>query len=187
MPRPRTEDLRRDPGRVWTREQWGGDGRPVHLINHPSRDRSAWWPVAARLAADHAVTVLDLPGHGDPVDLAEDLAEFHARTGTRAPVVVGHAAEALVATAFAARYLAHAVVAVECRLDTAPDAARALGRNPIRCPYLSVFAAPPRGGYEDWLRARVRGARFAVYDAPGAFPHLSRVERFTGDLRAIAI
>jgi pimeloyl-ACP methyl ester carboxylesterase len=186
MSMPQAEKLRRHPGRTWTREQWGDRGRPVHLINHPSYDRSAWWAVAAQLAADHTVTVFDLPGHGDSGDLADDLAEFTARSGTLAPVVVGQGSAALVAAVFAASYLAHGVVGIEHYLDTADAREVTAGPNAIRCPYLAVFAQPPRRGYAAWLEERMPKARCEVYGTPGAFPNLSEVDRFAEDLRAIA-
>ncbi|WP_030159735.1 alpha/beta fold hydrolase [Glycomyces sp. NRRL B-16210] len=191
MSTPRAENLRRHQDRAWTREQWSGRGRPVHLINDPSFDRSAWWPVAAGLAADCAVAVFDPPGHGDAGDLADDLASFTAGSGTRAPIVVGHESAALVAAVFAARYLAHAVVAVEHYLDTAESPCPELraivdGSRSFGCPYLSVFALAPRDGYTDWLRRRAPAARCEVYETPAPFPHLRRAERFTDDLRALA-
>lgn len=192
MSMPRAEDLRRHPGRAWTREQWGDRGRPVYLINPPSSDRSAWWPVAAGLAADHAVAIFDLPGHGDASELADDLAAFTAASGTRAPIVVGHASASLVAAVFAVRYLAHAVVAVEHCLDTAdgdcPDLrAIVTGSRTIRCPYLSVFALPPRDDYLAWLLTRAPAARCEVYGAPALFPHLHHNNRFTADIRALGV
>jgi pimeloyl-ACP methyl ester carboxylesterase len=191
MPTPRAENLRRHPGRAWTREQWSDRGRPVYLINHPTYDRSAWWPVAAGLAADHAVAVLDLPDHGDTGDLADDLASFTARTGTLAPMLVGHASAALVAAVFAARYVAHAVVAVDHYLDRADTDCPELreivnGSRTIRCPYLTVFALPPREDYPVWLRRRAPASRCEVYATPASFPHLARAERFTADIRALA-
>jgi pimeloyl-ACP methyl ester carboxylesterase len=189
----RIEDLRHDPEPEWTGERWGDEGRPVLLLNETGSDRSAWWPVAALLADDHAVAVLDLPEHTAIGHRADALAAFTARHGTRAPVVVGRGRAALAASVFAARYVAHAVVNVEQPLDAPADPAEAEaiaevveGRRPVACPYLSVFAAPPREGYEAWLRERLPRARCAVYGAGGVFPHLAEPARFTEDVKAIA-
>ncbi|MCD0444988.1 hypothetical protein LO763_15330 [Glycomyces sp. A-F 0318] len=194
MSTPRIETLLHDPERQSAYERWGACGRPVLLLNRPEHDRSAWWPVAARLGDDHAVMVLDLPRGHSPAALAEDLAHMVLQLGTRAPVLVGCASAALVASVFAARYLAHAVVNVEQRLDGAsddPGLAQALrevaeARRPIACRYLSVFADEPEPGYAAWLGARVPGARCRVYGTPGELPHLAAPARFAADVRALA-
>ncbi|SDC98891.1 alpha/beta fold hydrolase [Glycomyces harbinensis] len=193
MPTPRIATLLHDPGRESAYEQWGGCGRPVLLLNRPEHDRSAWWPVAAALGDTHAVMVVDLPEGHPPPALAEDLAHMVLQMGTRAPVLAGHGSAALVASVFAARYLAHAVVAVEQRLDVRadgePDAAlrEITGpRKPIDCPYLSVFAAEPEPGYAAWLRVRIPKARCESYGTPGEFPHLTALDRFVADVRGLA-
>lgn len=194
MSTPRIATLLHDPERQSTYEQWGARGRPILLLNRPEHDRSAWWPVAAGLGDTHCVMVLDLPEGHSPAVLAEDLAHMVLQLGTRAPVLVGHAAAALVASVFAARYLAHAVVAVEQRLDAAsddPDLESALheitaSRRPIECPYLSVFAAEPEPGYAAWLGARIPKARCESYGTPGEFPHLTALDRFVADVRELA-
>ncbi|RRS00595.1 alpha/beta fold hydrolase [Glycomyces terrestris] len=192
MPTLYSEDLLREP--EWTGERWGAEGRPVLLLTESGDDRSAWWPVAARLAADLAVAVLDLPEGGSVGDSAETLAQFTATMGTRAPVVVGHGRAAVVASLFAARYLAHGVVAVERALDgpggdADVDAALAEiadGPRRIKCRYLAVFGSAPRPGYAAWLGERVPGAVCAVYGTGDRFPHLSAPERFVEDVVALA-
>jgi len=98
----------------------------VLLLHGPGLDRSAWWPVAAELATDHLVVAVDLPGHGEspprrtyePAALVEELAEvLHYLDLRRAPIVVGHAESALLASMFAAAFATHAVVNVGQRLD----------------------------------------------------------------------
>jgi pimeloyl-ACP methyl ester carboxylesterase len=193
VPTPRIATLLHDPERRSTYERWGDRGRPILLLNRPEHDRSAWWPVAAALGDTHAVMVVDLPeGHPPPV-LAEDLAHMVLQMGTRAPVLAGHGSAALVASVFALRYLAHAVVAVEQRLDVPADgdleaALREITepRKPIDCPYLSVFAAEPEPGYAAWLRARIPKARCESYGTPGEFPHLAALDRFVADVRGLA-
>jgi pimeloyl-ACP methyl ester carboxylesterase len=195
------EDQRRDHEYDidWTGEQWGSHGRPVLILNGPSHHRSAWWPLAARLADAHAVTVLELPDRRTPRSLAEDLALLTARQGSRAPVLIGHEFSALVASLFALDYLAHAVVAVERSLDTRPAAAAAEepgtlallreltgGPTAIGCPHLSVFAAEPAPGYASWLRERVPSSRCEVYGTAGPYPHLDDGARFVADVRDLA-
>jgi pimeloyl-ACP methyl ester carboxylesterase len=183
----------------WTGEQWGSHGRPVFILNGPSHSRTAWWPVAARLADAHAVTILELPERRSPHSLAEDLALHLAQQGSRAPVLIGHASSALVAALFALRFVAHAVVAVERSLDTRPAAAAAEdlgtlellreltgGTTAIRCPFLSVLAAEPGPGYPAWLRERIPSSRCEVYGTAGPYPHLEHGARFVADVREVA-
>lgn len=194
MSTPRIEKLRHDPEPQFVYERWGPCGRPIMLLNDPERDRSAWWPVAAALADHHAVMVLDLPEGPGPEALAEDLALLIHQTGTRAPVLVGHASAALVASVFALRYVAHAVVNVQQRLDLpAGDAEldRALraiteGPKPIQSPYLSVFATEPEPGYAAWLGQRVPKSRCEAYETPGGHPHLEVMGRFVTHVREMA-
>lgn len=184
----------------WTGERWGSHGRPVLILNGPSHHRTAWWPLAARLADSHSVSVLELPPGRSPRSLAEDLALLTARQGSRAPVLIGHDFSALVASLFALHYVAHAVVAVERSLDTRPRAAesedpRTLavlreltgGPREIRSPILSVFAADPGPGYAAWLRERVPSSRCEVYGTAGPYPHLDDGARFVADVRDMAV
>ncbi|MFB9661709.1 alpha/beta fold hydrolase [Glycomyces mayteni] len=178
----------------WTGELWGASGRPVLLLTETGEDRSAWWPVAARLAAVHSVAVLDLPSGGRIGDRAETLAEFVAGMGTRAPVIAAHGRAAVIASLFACRYVAHGVAAIEQALDAPAedgDTAAALeeitaGPRKVECRYLSVFAAEPRPGYAAWLAERIPGAECAVYGTEGRYPHLSAPDRFTEDVSALA-
>lgn len=194
MPTLYSEDLLRQPEPEWTGERWGAEGRPVLLLTESGDDRSAWWPVAARLAEDLAVAVLDLPEDGPIGDRAETLAQFVAKLGTRAPVVVGHGRAAIVASLFAVRYVAHGVVSVEQALDgpggdADADAALAeitAGPRRIKCRYLSVFGSAPAPEYPAWLEARIPGAVCAVYGTGDRFPHLSDPERFIEDVSALA-
>lgn len=198
MSSPRINSIRHGPDREWIYEQWGSSGRPILLIGDASHERSAWWPVAARLADEHTVAVLDLPFGREPGASAEELARVVFRLGTRAPVLVGYSSAALVASMFAVRFVTHAVVNVEQGLDTRPgsgevdlaarEALREItgGARPIRCPYLSVFAAEPRPGYAEWLRQRIPRSRCEVYGTPGVFPHLYDLARFAADTRALA-
>jgi hypothetical protein len=194
MPALRFEDLLRDPDRAGDGDRWGADGRPVLLLNEAGTDRSAWWPVAARLADEHAVAVLDLPGDLSITDQAESLAIYVAAMGTRAPVVAGRGEAALVASLFAVRYLAHAVVNIQQRLDEPQQDADierareeiAAGPRKLRGRYLAIFASAPPPAYEPWLRDRIPEAACAVYETDGAFPHFSDPKRFAEDIRDLA-
>jgi pimeloyl-ACP methyl ester carboxylesterase len=194
MPALRFEDLLHNPDRASDGDRWGADGRPVLLLNEAGTDRSAWWPVAARLADEHAVAVLDLPADLSITDQAESLAIYVAAMGTRAPVVAGHGEAALVASLFAVRYLAHAVVNIEQRLDEPqqePGIERAreeitAGTRKLRGRYLAIFASAPPPAYEPWLQDRIPEAACAVYETEGAFPHFSDPKRFADDIRGLA-
>jgi pimeloyl-ACP methyl ester carboxylesterase len=85
-------------------------------------DRVMWWPAAAELRAHATVVAVDLPGHGastrrnsyNPYELVDDLAELVHHLGVRrAPVVIGHASSAPLATLFATQHATHAVVIVD--------------------------------------------------------------------------
>jgi pimeloyl-ACP methyl ester carboxylesterase len=194
MPALRFEDLLQDPDRERDGDRWGADGRPVLLLNAAGTDRSAWWPVAARLADEHAVAVLDLPARHSIADQAESLAIYVAAMGTRAPVIAGHGDAALVASLFAARYLAHAIVNIERRLDEPHDdpgieQARAeitAGPRRLRGRYLAIFASAPPPAYEPWLQDRIPEAACAVYGTDGDFPHFNDPKRFADDIRDLA-
>jgi len=111
------------------------DGRPPLVLLHgPAFDRSMWQPALAELCvADpgRQALALDLPGHGGSpplrgYDIESVLAAVHeAVSWTRldAPVVVGHAMAAVIATVYAARYPARGVVNVNQWLRTEPPAA----------------------------------------------------------------
>jgi pimeloyl-ACP methyl ester carboxylesterase len=104
-------------------DRWGSFGRPVVLLHGLLFDRTMWWPVAAELASPRCTVVApDLPGHGQspardvcrPEKLAAEIAQLVDRLFLRrAPIVVGHAGSAPLATAFAAGYATHAVVTLD--------------------------------------------------------------------------
>ena len=117
------------PGGPWTFDVWGSTGRPVLCLHGLTLDRSSWWPAAAQLAAECTVIAVDLPGHGGSPDrlnyplpaLVDELAALLAHLDLRrAPIVVGHAESALLATMFGTAFATHAVVAVEPETQLAP-------------------------------------------------------------------
>jgi pimeloyl-ACP methyl ester carboxylesterase len=132
QPPRRTTHAIGGPARLLVYDRWGRFGRPVLLLHGLLFDRTMWWPVAAELAAATTCTVLapDLPGHGDsparkdhdPAKLAHDLAQLvHKLDLHRAPIVVGHAESAALATAFGTRFAAHEVLTVDDLGDAHAD------------------------------------------------------------------
>jgi len=104
------------------------DGRPsVVLLHGLTFDRGMWAPMVEALAGRRAVA-FDLPGHGDsarqasyaPADVADVLHEAVVAAGLDAPVLVGHSVGAVLATAYAARHPARAVLNVDQPLLPGP-------------------------------------------------------------------
>lgn len=111
------------------------DHRPGLLLLHGMTfDRTIWRPLVAelqRVDPGRHVVAIDLPGHGQSPDLASyELAGvadiLHAvvvDAGMAAPVVVGHSAGALGATAYAAQYPTRGFVDVDQPLQLGEFAA----------------------------------------------------------------
>ena len=77
---------------------WGGAGPPLMLLHGLASTCHIWDLVAPILAEDHAVTALDLRGHGDSAkpnhgydfaSLTKDVLGVIEHRGGEAPVVVG--------------------------------------------------------------------------------------------------
>ena len=97
------------------------DGRPpVVLLHGLTFDRAMWGPLVQALDGRRALA-LDLPGHGrsprrDSYDLREVADVVHeavTAAGLRAPVLVGHSIGAVLATVYAARHRARAVLDID--------------------------------------------------------------------------
>lgn len=110
------------------------DRPPLVFLHRPSFGRAMWQPALAELCvADpgRQVLVLDLSGHEgsapwpghDLVRVAAAVHEAVRWTRLDAPVMVGHAMAAVVATVYAARYPARGVVNVDQWLEAAPSVA----------------------------------------------------------------
>ncbi|SEQ41636.1 alpha/beta fold hydrolase [Microlunatus flavus] len=106
------------------------DGRsPVVLLHGLTFDRGMWAPMVDALAGRRAVA-FDLPGHGDspprdaydPAGVADVLHDAVAAAGLEAPVLVGHSIGAVLATAYAARHPARAVLNIDQPLLAGPFA-----------------------------------------------------------------
>ncbi|MEU4688916.1 alpha/beta hydrolase [Actinoplanes sp. NPDC023714] len=96
------------------------DQPPLVLLHGLTFDRRQWAPMLAALPG-RRVLALDLPGHGQSPSQRSyrlsDVAELvngavHA-AGLEDPVVVGHSIGALIATTYAARFPARAVVNID--------------------------------------------------------------------------
>jgi pimeloyl-ACP methyl ester carboxylesterase len=107
------------------------DGTPLVLLHGLTFDRRHWRPVLRELAAidpGRRVLTVDLPGHGDAprwerYDLESVVAAVHTTAvsaGFDEPVVVGHSIGGLLATIYAAKYPARAVVNVDQPLLPGP-------------------------------------------------------------------
>ena len=97
------------------------DGRPpVVLLHGLTFDRRMWGPLVQALDGRRAVA-LDLPGHGgsagrgsyDLRDVADVVHGAVTAAGLRAPVLVGHSIGAVLATVYAARHRARAVLDID--------------------------------------------------------------------------
>ncbi|MBD5786004.1 alpha/beta hydrolase [Cellulosimicrobium terreum] len=104
---------------------------PLVLLHGLTFDRHQWQPLLRELATispRRRVLAVDLPGHGGSprwpdYDLDAVVAAVHATTvevGLDAPVVVGHSIGGLLATLYAARYAARAVVNIDQPLLPGP-------------------------------------------------------------------
>jgi pimeloyl-ACP methyl ester carboxylesterase len=87
----------------------GGDGAPIVLLHGPGEFWAVWLSVVRGLVHTHRVIVVDLPGHGDSLDIDGKLDDETVRrwvgelvdaTCAAPPVLVGH----LLGGAIAARY-----------------------------------------------------------------------------------
>lgn len=125
------------------------DGRsPVVLLHGLTFDRGMWAPLVDALAGRRAVA-FDLPGHGDSppqtsyalAEVADVLHEAITVAGLDAPVLVGHSIGAVLATAYAARHPARAVLNIDQPLLAGPFADLLRSVEPVlRGPgYLGVW------------------------------------------------
>jgi len=192
-------------------DRWGQFGRPVLLLHGLLFDRTMWWPAAAALAGARCTIVApDLPGHGQSPprdhcrleDLAGHLATLVHQLGLhRAPIVVGHATSARLATTFAAGYATHDLLIVDEPPTDATDvedviAAARPGAVPEHYrPYAQPLADPALlRAYRSWLHqpparrnepalAGRAGGRPA--NPAGPFAHLTDPDAFAAQLREL--
>ncbi|QIG45997.1 alpha/beta hydrolase [Nocardioides anomalus] len=121
---------------------------PVVLVHGLTFDRGMWAPVVETLEGRRSLAI-DLPGHGDSparssydmADVADVLRGAITAAGLDAPVVVGHSIGALLATVYASRHPARAVLNIDQPLLAGPFADMLRSVEPVlRGPdYLSVW------------------------------------------------
>jgi pimeloyl-ACP methyl ester carboxylesterase len=98
----------------------GDDRPPVVLLHGLTFDRRQWGPLADLLDGRRAVA-LDLPGHGesprrgsyDLADVAEVVHQSLEVAEVRRPVLVGHSIGGVLATVYAAKHPARAVLNID--------------------------------------------------------------------------
>jgi pimeloyl-ACP methyl ester carboxylesterase len=210
QPPRRTTHTAAGPTRLLVFDRWGRYGRPVVLLHGLLFDRTMWWPVAAELATACTVVAVDLPGHGQsppradnsPDSIAVDLATLVHNLGLhRAPVIVGHAASAWLAAAFADAYATHHVLTVdepETDLTGVDDLIRAAHLDQV--PEMYQPYVQPRHdpvllrAYDSWLaqpptrRAQPAMAGSAANRPPSPerrFRHLTDPAGFAAELRGL--
>jgi pimeloyl-ACP methyl ester carboxylesterase len=97
-----------------------GDGAPLVLVHGLTFSRRTWDPLVACLQGRFRCIVVDLPGHGDsggsgadPREVCDRLHRTLTTLEAGRPVVIGHSAGALLATAYASTFPAAAVVNID--------------------------------------------------------------------------
>ena len=211
QPPRRTTHTAGGPRNLLVFDRWGQFGRPVVLLHGLLYDRAMWWPAAAELAGPGCTIVApDLPGHGQSPArddyrierIARDLAALvNSLQLHRAPIIVGHGASALLATAFAESYATHALITLERpRFDAAgiEDLIGATAPEDVPLifqPYLVRHEDPlVLRAYESWLAqpstrrnepaiAGRASSRPTARDE--AFAHLVDPEGFADELRVL--
>lgn len=188
--------LERDGGVVAAEDLGPGGPHALLLLHGFTGDRTAWSPVAERLATRRRVIVPDLPGHGDTSlaavpDMAGTtrlLAELLGTLGVRAVTPVGYSMGGRLALHFAlatplpvdALVLESAspglATEAERRRRRDADAALAAGieRDGVRPFAMRWEAQPLFATQSDALRARLRARRLRT-DARGLAESLRRV------------
>ena len=210
QPPRRTTHTSGGPTHLLMYDRWGRYGRPVVLLHGLLFDRTMWWPVAAELATACTVVAADLPGHGQsppridnsPDRIAADLATLVLNLGLhRAPVIVGHATSAWLATAFANAYATHHVLTIDepdTDLTGVDDLIQAAHLEQVPEMY-RPYAQPPHDpallrAYDSWLaqpptrrtQPAMAGSAANRPTAPEQrFPHLTDPTEFAAELRGL--
>ena len=105
-------------------------GAPFVFLHGLTFDSGSWGPVLDVLPPGHRAIAFDLPGHGNSAALphhghaavVEALHEAVLEAGLDAPIVVGHSIGGSLATTYAARHPAAAVVIVDAPIRLEPYA-----------------------------------------------------------------
>jgi pimeloyl-ACP methyl ester carboxylesterase len=165
------------PGLELHVHRWRGDGVPVLLVHGLASNLHLWDGVAVRLAAlGHAVTAVDLRGHGrsdkpdagyDFTTVTDDLAAVVDRLRLDCPVVAGQSWGANLALELAWRRpdLVRAAVCVDGgwielsrRFPDWDECARALAPPPLTGRPVAEVEADLRRRHPDWPETGIRGA-----------------------------
>ena len=166
-----------------------GDGPPVLLIHGVGLNADSWGAQIGPIASSHAVTALDLPGHGEspklegPVSLetlTDRIAEAIAEIGQPVPVI-GHSLGALITLRLALRYpaLCSAIAPLNIifrRPDDARNAVRARAQSmsvdAVNDPTVTLTRwfgddqeAPPAKACRTWLTSVDPAGYKAAYSA----------------------
>jgi pimeloyl-ACP methyl ester carboxylesterase len=114
-------------------------GAPLVFLHGLTFDHRMWGPVLDALPSSHRAIAFDLPGHGGSAALrrhslavvVEAIHEAVLDAGLDAPIVVGHSIGGPLATTYAARHPAAAVVSVSApvRLEPSAQLLRSLRRQ----------------------------------------------------------
>ena len=115
-------------GRVHGDEE--APGAPIVFLHGLTFDSGMWGPVLDALPFGHRAIAFDLPGHGSSAALphqglavvVQAVHEAVLDAGLAAPIVVGHSIGGQLATLYAARHPAVAVVSVEAPVRLEPFA-----------------------------------------------------------------
>jgi pimeloyl-ACP methyl ester carboxylesterase len=106
-----------------------GSGTPLVFVHGVTFNRHTWDPILDRLSDRFRCLAVDLPGYGessgsaaDPRVVVERLRATLQECGIDVPLVVGHSAGVLTATAYAAMHPVAGVVNVDQTLLVAPFA-----------------------------------------------------------------
>jgi pimeloyl-ACP methyl ester carboxylesterase len=105
-------------------------GAPFVFLHGLTFDNRMWGPVLDALPSSHRAIAFDLPGHGGSAPLpqhgggvvADAIHEAVLDAGLDAPIVVGHAIGGPLATLYASRHPAAAVVSVDAPVRLGPFA-----------------------------------------------------------------
>lgn len=170
-----------------------GSARSTLVLIHGIGSRwQMWEPVLDRLAAEHDVIALDLPGFGDSPPappgtpagsrgLAELVARFLARHGVERPHVVGNSLGGLVALQLGAAGRAASVTG----LSPAGFANGPESRWATSWLLIDRWLARAIGGHADRLSARAWFRRLAYWQMVGSGAHLAPLD-VAESIRALA-